>query len=70
MPDFVIKQQPYDLSQHAGLDLIGEYLKLIDLNTLVDPASHLRGGHHQWWKFQEPAWLSVLGKENCYTIKG
>ena len=28
MPDFVIKQLPYDLSQHAGLALIGKYLKL------------------------------------------
>jgi len=36
--DFVIKQLPYDLSQHAGLALIGKYLKRINRTALVDPA--------------------------------
>jgi len=44
MPDFVIKQLPYDLSQHAGLALIGKYLKRINLNALVDPAYPVRSG--------------------------
>ena len=29
MTDFLIKRLPYDLSSHAGLALIGQYLKRI-----------------------------------------
>jgi len=44
MPDFIIKQLPYDLSQHAGLALIGKYLKRINLNAMVDPVCPVRSG--------------------------
>ena len=44
MTDFVIKQLPYDLSNQAGLALIGKYLKRINLNALVDPAFPVRSG--------------------------
>jgi hypothetical protein len=44
MTDFVIKQLPYDLSNQAGLALIGKYLKRININALVDPAFSVRSG--------------------------
>ena len=44
MTDFIIKQLPYDLSNQAGLALIGKYLKRINLNALVDPAFPVRSG--------------------------
>ena len=34
MADFILKQLPYDLSNQAGLALIGKYLKRINLNAL------------------------------------
>ncbi|MDD2610584.1 MAG: hypothetical protein PHX60_13025 [Giesbergeria sp.] len=36
MPNFILKQLPYDLSAQAGLALIGKYLQRINLNRLVD----------------------------------
>jgi hypothetical protein len=39
MTDFIIKPLPYDLSNQAGLALIGKYLKRINFNALVDPIS-------------------------------
>jgi hypothetical protein len=44
MTDFIIKKLPYDLSCSAGLVLIGQYLKRIHLNALVDPAFPVRAG--------------------------
>jgi hypothetical protein len=44
MTDFIIKKLPYDLSSSAGLALIGQYLKRINLNALVDPAFPVRSG--------------------------
>ena len=38
MTRFIIKKLPYDLSSHAGLALVGQYFKSINLNALVDPA--------------------------------
>ena len=32
MTDFLIKRLPYDLSSHAGLALIGQYLKRIKIS--------------------------------------
>ena len=42
MTDFIIKQLPYDLSSNAGLALIGQYLKRIGLDALVDGRFPLR----------------------------
>ncbi len=44
MTDFIIKKLPYDLSSNAGLALVGQYLKRINLNALVDPAFPVRSG--------------------------
>lgn len=44
MTDFIIKKLPYDLSSNAGLALVGQYLKRINLNALVDPAFPVRCG--------------------------
>lgn len=44
MTDFLIKRRPYDLSSHAGLALIGKYLKRININALIDPVFPVRSG--------------------------
>jgi hypothetical protein len=44
MTDFIIKKLPDDLRCSAGLVLIGQYLKRIHLNALVDPAFPVRSG--------------------------
>ncbi|MDF1486336.1 hypothetical protein PY257_14315 [Ramlibacter sp. H39-3-26] len=44
MTDFIIKKQPYDPSSNAGLALVGQYLKRIHLNALVDPPFPVRSG--------------------------
>ncbi|HMS07532.1 MAG TPA: hypothetical protein PKD73_17415, partial [Burkholderiaceae bacterium] len=44
MADFILKQLPCDLSNQAGLTLIGKYLKRIKLNALVDPRFPVRSG--------------------------
>ena len=42
MTDFIIKQIHYDLSSNAGLALVGQYLKRIGLDALVDGRIPLR----------------------------
>ena len=42
--DFILKQLPYDLSNQAGLALVGKYLKRININSLIDPAFSVRSG--------------------------
>ena len=44
MPNFILKQLPYDLSGQAGLALIGKYLQRINLNRLVDAQFPMRDG--------------------------
>lgn len=44
MTDFIIKQLPYDLSNQAGLALIGKYLKRINIKGLVEVAHPMRWG--------------------------
>jgi len=44
MTDFIIKKLPYDLSSHAGLALIGKYLKRININSMIDPVFPVRSG--------------------------
>lgn len=44
MTDFIIKKLPYDLSSHAGLALIGQYLKSTKLKSLLDSAFPIRAG--------------------------
>lgn len=42
--DRLVKKLPYDLSSHAGLALVGKYLKHINVNALIDPAFAVRSG--------------------------
>ena len=44
MTDFIIKKLRYDLSSHAGLALTAQYLKRININSLIDPAFRVRSG--------------------------
>jgi len=44
MTDFIIKKLPYDLSTHAGLALVGKYLRRINVPALVDPLFPVRSG--------------------------
>jgi Transposase DDE domain group 1 len=37
MTDFVIKKLPYNLTSNAGLALVGQYIKRLSVNQLVDP---------------------------------
>ena len=36
MTDFIIKKLPYDLTSNAGLALVGQYLRRMDINARVD----------------------------------
>ena len=36
MTDFIIKKLPYDLTSNAGLVLVGQYVKHLDISALVD----------------------------------
>lgn len=44
MTDFINVKLPYDLSSHAGLALVGKYLKPINVNALINPAFAVRSG--------------------------
>ena len=70
MPDFVIKQLPCDLSQHAGLALIGKYLKRINLNALVDRAYPVRSGIANSDILKSYLGLLCLGKNDFDAIEG
>lgn len=73
MTDFLIKQLPYDLSNQAGLALIGKYLKRIDLNALVDPhypVQAKRGGIANSDILKSYLGLLRLGKNDFEAIEG
>ena len=70
MTDFVIKQLPYDLSNQAGLALIGKYLKRINLNALVDPAFPVRSGISNSDILKSYLALLCLGKNDFDAIEG
>ncbi len=36
MTDFIIKKLPYDLTSNAGLALVGQYIKRLDISKRVD----------------------------------
>lgn len=42
LTDFIIKQFPYDLSDQAGLVLIGKHLKRINFKTAAPNSSALK----------------------------
>ena len=70
MTDFIIKQLPYDLSNQAGLALIGKYLKRINLNALVDPAFPVRSGISNSDILKSYLGLLCLGKNDFDAIEG
>lgn len=69
MTDFVIKQLPYDLSNQAGLALIGKYLKRININALVDPAFSVRSGIANSDILKSYLGLLCLGKNDFDAIE-
>ena len=36
MTDFIIKKLPYNLTSNAGLALVGQYMKRLDISARVD----------------------------------
>lgn len=70
MIDFILKQLPYDLSNHAGLALIGKYLKRININSLVDPAFSVRSGIANSDILKCYIGLLCLGKNDFDAIEG
>ena len=68
MADFILKQLPYDLSNQAGLALIGKYLKRINLNALVDPRFPVRSGIANSDVLKSYLGLLCLGKNDFDAI--
>jgi len=69
MTDFLIKRLPYDLSSHAGLALIGQYLKRININALIDPAFPVRSGIANSDILKSYLGLLCLGKNDFDAIE-
>ena len=69
MTDFIIKKLPYDLSSHAGLALIGKYLKRININSMIDPAFPVRSGVANSSILKSYLALLCLGKNDFDAIE-
>ena len=69
MTGFIIKRLPYDLSSHAGLALIGKYLKCININALIDPAFPVRSGIANSAILKSYLGLLCLGKNDFDAIE-
>jgi len=69
MTDFIIKKLPYDLSSHAGLALVGKYLKRININALIDPAFPVRSGVANSAILKSYLGLLCLGKNDFDAIE-
>jgi hypothetical protein len=69
MTDFVIKKLPYDLSSHAGLALIGKYLKRININSMIDPAFPVRCGVANSAILKSYLGLLCLGKNDFDAVE-
>ena len=63
MSEFVFKELPYDLSNQAGLALVGKYLKRININGLVDPTFSVRSGNSQQRHPEELPRSAASGQE-------
>lgn len=70
MTDFILKQLPYDLSNQAGLALVGKYLKRININSWVDPAFSVRSGIANSDIIKSYLGLLCLGKNDFDAIEG
>lgn len=69
MTDFIIKKLPYDLSSHAGLALIGKYLKRININSMIDPVFPVRSGVANSAVLKSYLALLCLGKNDFDAIE-
>lgn len=69
MTRLIIKKLPYDLSSHAGLALVGQYFKSINLNSLVDPAFPVRSGVANSSILKSYLALLCLGKNDFDAIE-
>ena len=69
MTRLIIKKLPYDLSSHAGLALVGQYFKSINLNSLVDPAFSVRSGVANSSILKSYLALLCLGKNDFDAIE-
>jgi hypothetical protein len=69
MTDFIIKKLPYDLSSHAGLALIGQYLKSTKLKSLLDSAFPIRAGIANSDVLKSYIALLSLGKNDFDAIE-
>ena len=69
MTDFIIKKLPYDLSSHAGLALIGQYLKRIRVDSLIGPAFAVRSGVANSDILKSYLGLLCLGKNDFDAIE-
>jgi hypothetical protein len=69
MTDFIIKKLPYDLSSHAGLALIGQYLKSTKLKSLLDCAFPIRAGIANSDVLKSYIALLSLGKNDFDAIE-
>jgi hypothetical protein len=69
MTDFIIKRLPYDLSSHAGLALVGQYLKQINAPALIDPAYPVRSGVTNSDLLKSYLGLLCLGKNDFDAIE-
>ncbi len=69
MTDFIIKKLPYDLSSHAGLALIGQYLKSTKLKSLFDSAFPIRAGIANSDVLKSYIALLSLGKNDFDAIE-
>lgn len=69
MTDFIIKKLPYDLSSHAGLALVGQYLKRINFSALVDPKFPVRSGVANSCILRSYLGLLCLGKNDFDAIE-
>jgi len=67
MTDFVVKELPCDLSSHAGLALIGKYLKRV--NALIDPKFPVRSGAASSEILKSYLALLCLGKSDFDAIE-
>jgi hypothetical protein len=53
MTDFLIKRLPYSLTSNAGLALVGQYIKRLNISTLLDRRFPVKGARKYGVKSQE-----------------
>ena len=69
MTEFIIKRLPYDLSSHAGLAFVGQYLDSVKVNSLVDSAFPVRSGVTNSDTLKSYLGLLCMGKNDFDAIE-